>query len=908
MPIAAGTPIDPDAAAMQHRDMASTPIAQNPDIRYLGRVLGDVIRAQGGEALFRRIEYIRSTSVDRARGIADAAGIDPGLGALSLDDTLAFTRGFMLFSMLANLAEDRQGIAAEPGADMSQAIARLDEEGIGRDAVMALLDSALIVPVLTAHPTEVRRKSIIDHRNRIAELMLLKDAGRTETDEGDLVDAAIYRQVALLWQTRPLRRERLYVADEVETALAYLRDVFVPVLPALYARWQRVLGTRPPSFLRCGSWIGGDRDGNPFVNAESLRLALSRSAQAVVGHYLDSLHALGAELSISSELAEGTPGLDRLAEASGDTNAARADEPYRRAITGIYARLAATYRQLTGHPSPRAPARAAEAYPDPAAFRADLIEIAGAIGGGRGQGGSGALDRLIRAVETFGFHLATLDLRQNADVHERVVAELLKVAGVEPDYLALDEAGRVALLRRELASGRLLAIPYAEYSEETASELAIVQAAAEAHARYGPECITTYNISKAASVSDMLEVHVMLKEAGLYRPGDPPRAAIMAVPLFETIGDLENAPDVMAGWFALPEVAAIVAARGHQEVMVGYSDSNKDGGYLTSVWSLHQASRALAPVFAEAGAAMQLFHGRGGAVGRGGGSSFAAIRAQPPGTVSGRIRITEQGEVIAAKYGTMQSAAVNLEAMASATLLASIEPPQLNAQDYARYAAAMDGISSAAFHEYRDLVYGTEGFKTFFRQLTPIAEIADLKIGSRPASRTKSDRIEDLRAIPWVFSWSQARVMLPGWYGVGQALRGFGDQALLREMAEAWPFFRSTLANLEMVLAKSDMAIAGHYLALVEDQVAGRAIFDRIVAGWTATRDCLLGITRQTRLLEKSPALEQSIRLRLPYIEPLNFLQIELLKRHRAGEDDPRIREGIQLSINAVATALRNSG
>jgi phosphoenolpyruvate carboxylase len=902
--------VDPDAAAMQHRDMATTPITQNPDIRYLGRVLGDVIRAQGGEALFRRIEYIRSTSVDRARGIADADAIDPGLGALTLDDTLAFVRGFMMFSMLANLAEDRQGIAAEPGADMAQAIARLDEEGIGRDAVMALLDKALIVPVLTAHPTEVRRKSIIDHRNKIAELMLLKDAGRTETDAGDLVDAAIYRQVALLWQTRPLRREKLYVADEVETALAYLRDIFLPVLPALYARWQRVLGTRPPSFVRAGSWIGGDRDGNPFVNADSLRLALSKSGQAVVGYYLDSLHALGAELSISSELAETTPELDRLAEASGDTNAARADEPYRRAISGIYARLAATYRALTGRPAPRPAARDGEPYADPGAFRADLVEIAHAItqSGSGAQGGTGSLGRLIRAVETFGFHLATLDLRQNADVHERTVAELLKVAGVEADYLALDEAARVALLRRELASARPLSVPYADYSEETASELAIVHAAAEAHARYGPECITTYNISKAESVSDMLEVHVLLKESGLYRPGDPPRAAIMAVPLFETIGDLQNAPDVMRNWFALPEVAAIVTARGHQEVMVGYSDSNKDGGYLTSVWSLHQASRALAPVFADAGAAMQLFHGRGGAVGRGGGSSFAAIRAQPPGTVAGRIRITEQGEVIAAKYGTPQSAAINLEAMASATLLASIEPPQLNAQDYARYAAAMDSISAVAFHEYRDLVYGSDGFKTFFRQFTPIAEIADLKIGSRPASRTKSDRIEDLRAIPWVFSWSQARVMLPGWYGVGQALRGFGDAALLREMADAWPFFKSTLANLEMVLAKSDMAIAGHYLALVEDQAAGREIFDRIVAGWTTTRDCLLQITRQTRLLEKSPALEQSIRLRLPYIEPLNYLQIELLKRHRAGEDDPRIREGIQLSINAVATALRNSG
>jgi len=351
----------------------------------------------------------------------------------------------------------------------------------------------------------------------------------------------------------------------------------------------------------------------------------------------------------------------------------------------------------------------------------------------------------------------------------------------------------------------------------------------------------------------------------------------------------------------------MTVARGHQEVMVGYSDSNKDGGYITSVWSLHQASSALKPVFAEAGAAMQLFHGRGGAVGRGGGSSFAAILAQPPGTVQGRIRITEQGEVIAAKYGTRESAMANLEAMASATLLASLEEAALNEGDATRFYAAMDGISERAFTAYRGLVYETEGFRTFFRQVTPIAEIADLKIGSRPASRKRSDRIEDLRAIPWVFSWAQARVMLPGWYGVGQGLKGC-DIGLMREMLEAWPFFQSTLANLEMVLAKSDMDIAERYVALVEDQDLGKAIFGRIRDGWQETHDCLLSITRQTRLLQKNPALDQSIRLRLPYIEPLNLLQIELLKRHRAGEDDPRVREGIQLSINAIATALRNSG
>ncbi|WP_156680114.1 phosphoenolpyruvate carboxylase [Sphingomonas profundi] len=893
--------------------MSKSPIAQNPDIRYLGRQLGDVIRAYGGEALFRRIEYIRSTSVDRHRGIVAADAIDPGLEALTLDDTLAFVRGFMLFSMLANLAEDRQGVATEPGADLAAAVARLGKEGVGRDQVIALLERALVVPVLTAHPTEVRRKSMIDHRNHIAALMALKDQGHDETPDGEMVDDSIRRQIALLWQTRPLRRERLYVADEIETALAYMRDIFLPVIPALHGRWKRALGTRAPSFLRLGNWIGGDRDGNPNVNADTLRYALRRQSEVLLGHYLEMLHGLGAELSISTELSEVTPEVMALAEASHDPSAARRDEPYRRALSGMYARLAANYEAIAGRKPARPGAVAAEPYPGPEALRADLVEIGHAVkkGGGGALANGGAIGRLIRAVDTFGFHLATLDLRQNADVHERVVAELLKVAGVAPDYLSLDEEARVALLRASLADGRLLSIPYADYSDETTSEMAIVRAAAEAHARYGPQSITTYNISKAESVSDLLEVHVMLKEAGLFRPGTgdgAPTAAIMVVPLFETIGDLENAPKVMTDWFALPEGAAITRTRGHQEVMVGYSDSNKDGGYLTSVWSLHRASRALAPVFAKAGVAMQLFHGRGGAVGRGGGSSFAAIRAQPPGTVAGRIRITEQGEVIAAKYGTRESAIANLEAMASATLLASLEAPSLPQADFERYSVAMDAISQAAFTAYRDLVYGTEGFRTFFRQMTPIAEIATLKIGSRPASRTKSDRIEDLRAIPWVFSWAQARVMLPGWYGVGQALKGFADQALLREMLDAWPFLQATLANLEMVLAKSDMGIASHYVPLVEDQAMAQATFGRIRDGWQTTRDCLLSITRQTRLLEKSPSLDNSIRLRLPYIEPLNHLQIELLKRHRAGEEDERIREGIQLSINAIATALRNSG
>lgn len=890
--------------------IAPPAVSQNADVRFFGKLLGDVIRTYGGESLFQRIESIRAASVDRFRGIANPRTLTGGLETLSLDETVAFVRSFMLFSMLANLAEDRQGGVVSREDTMAAALGILHSQGLETEQVVAQLNRTLIAPVLTAHPTEVMRKSMLDHRNRISELMRLRDAGRKETPEGELIESAITRQIALLWQTRALRRERLYVTDEVDTALAYLKSIFLPVIPSLYTRWERLLGERPRSFLRLGSWIGGDRDGNPHVTGDSLRLALGRAAQTLLADYLDQVNALGAELSISRELAEISDELAALADRSGDITAARADEPYRRAITGIYARLAATYQQLTRRVPPRPASVTGEAYGGADEFLTDLhvLEQSLQVNSKAGLGSGGTLARLIRAVETFGFYLATLDLRQNADVHARVVGELLAVAGVSTDYHLLDETARVALLRRELASERLLASPYSNYSAETASELAIVRATAEAHALYGAQCVGTYIVSKCESVSDLLEVYILLKEAGLYRVQGSPRSPIMAVPLFETISDLKASPQVMTAWLALSEVAEITRTHGFQEVMVGYSDSNKDGGYLTSVWSLHQATASLAHVFEGSGTPMQVFHGRGGAVGRGGGSSFDAIRAQPSGTVNGRIRITEQGEIIAAKYGTRESAAANLESLAAATLLASLEIPSLSVEDQRRFAEAMSALSEGAYRAYRALVYETEGFSGFYRQMTPLAEISKLKIGSRPASRTQSDRIEDLRAIPWVFSWAQARVMLPGWYGVGQALQSFSDASLLREMLESWPFFRATMDNLEMVLSKSDMGIAAGYAGLVQDTTLRDALFGRIRDNWMRTLDSLLAITQQSRLLEKHPSLDASIRLRLPYIEPLNLLQIELLKRHRAGEKDHRVREGIQLSINAIATALRNSG
>ncbi|KAB7648982.1 phosphoenolpyruvate carboxylase [Polymorphobacter fuscus] len=881
------------------------PADDRADVRYLGRLLGDVIREQDGEAVFDAIEGVRQASVNahRAPDAAATAALSARLGSLDLGDTLRFVRGFLLFSLLANLAEDRSETGST--ASLASAIDSLAAAGVDRDAVVALLQGALIVPVLTAHPTEVRRKSMIDREASIAALMAQCRAGRRDP----AAEAELVRQITILWQTRPLRAVKPVVLDEIQSALSYLGGSFLPVLPRLHARWEALTGTGLPPFLRPGSWIGGDRDGNPNVNAATLEAALSAQARVVIGHYLAELNAIGAELSMSSAMVVVTPELAALAEASGDTAASRADEPYRRALFGLYARTAASYRVIAGQAPPLASLVPGAPYDRAADLLADLRTVAASLAahGGTVMVG-GRLDALIRAVEIFGFHLATLDLRQNADVHARVVAELLRIAGVTDDYEALDEEARIALLGAELASPRLLFNSYADYGAETLGEMAILRATAAAHARFGPEVIRAYIVSKTSGVSNLLEVYLLLKEVGVYIPGDPPSCAIMAVPLFETIEDLQAAPDVMARFLDRPKAAALAAVRGYQEVMIGYSDSNKDGGYLTSNWSLHEGALALAAVFSDRNLRMQLFHGRGGAVGRGGGPAFDAIRAQPQGTVKGRIRITEQGEVIASKYGTPAVAETSLETMAAATLLASLEPPRLSTVDFTRFRAAMASISAAAYRSYRGLVYETPGFNAFFRAATPITEIAELKIGSRPASRTRSDRIEDLRAIPWVFSWAQARIMLPGWYGTGDALAGFEDKGLLAEMVDAWPFLGATLSNLEMVLAKSNMDIARRYAGLVPDTALRKSVFGGIEGGWNRTRDTLLQLTGQTELLDRHPALGRSVRMRLPYIDPLNELQIDLIRRRRAGEDDPRIAEGIHLTINGIAAGLRNSG
>ena len=722
-----------------------------------------------------------------------------------------------------------------------------------RERAAALLDKALIVPVLTAHPTEVMRKSMIDHRNRIAELMRHRDLGRSETPDGDLIEQAIVRQIALLWQTRPLRRERLYVADEVEIALTYLRDIFLPVLPTLYARWERALRIGHAAF--CGSAAGSAAIATAIrmSTADSLQLALGRARRRCSTRYLDQLHALGAELSISTELAT-TTGERRAAG-----RAQRRCQSGRDATSRIAAPSPAFMHDspppietLIGH----APARTCLRH------RASRIATRRGTARRSGRDRAFAARRRCRPARDRrragpadprrrDLRLSSRDARPAPELPtctQRVVADLLKVAGVEADYQQLDEAARVALLRRELASERLLASPFAHYADETRSELAIVRAARRRMRTLRPACdhdLHHFQVrervghargQRAAQGSRPVSARAIRRRRRSWSCRCSKRSAIW-----------RTRRDVMRAWLALPEVqAAARACAGYQEVMVGYSDSNKDGGYLTSVWSLNQATRALAQVFEEAHTTMQIFHGRGGAVGRGGGSSFAAIRAQPTGTVQGRIRITEQGEVIAAKYGTRESAAANLEAITrrpcwhrSSRQRRRLRKRRASRRRWMRFPRTPSAPIAA-------LVYETEGFKTFFRQMTPLLEIAELKIGSRPASRTKSDRIEDLRAIPWVFSWAQARVMLPGWYGVGQALQVVSGSGLLREMAAGWPFFQSHARQSGDGAREVGHGDRARYATLVQDRaIWRRASSSRIRDGWTATHDCLLEHHRQ---------------------------------------------------------------
>lgn len=903
------------------------------DIRLLGALLGEIIAEQQGLPVFAAIEEVRQLSVQYRRfdDKTARAKLEARLEALSQDETISLIRSFSIFSMLSNIAEDchlirrnrQHELAGMPAreASLDYTIPELQRVGVNRDAVLARLKQTESVPVLTAHPTEVQRKSVLDAQQSIIALIRHRDEIQLTLEEANAWRDELKAAVQRLFQTRLLRRNKLSVIDEVNNALAYFDSTFFAQVPQVYRKLQSLLNLPSTDnflpvnedplgkVLTVGSWIGGDRDGNPFVTAQVLDTTLKIQSRKVLEHYLAEVNCLIREFSVTDYFLKPNPPLTELANTSGEDSAHRMDETLRRACVAIRKRVEATLQQAAQGEC------TAQAYASPADFLADLNTLFSALNdNGMQRIAEGRLAQLARKVKVFGFSLMALDLRQNSDVFEEVIADLLKQSTLgKIDYLACGEAERVELLCAELRTPRLLFSESLQYSERTHSEMAIFRKAKLAHQILGATAIQNCIISKTASVSDLLELSVLLKEAHLLNVAKG-EIAVNVVPLFETIGDLQAAPDIMNRLFGIPEYRALVASRGHvQEVMLGYSDSNKDGGFVTSGWSLYQAEIGLVDVFAKHGIKIRLFHGRGGSVGRGGGSSYHAILGQPPGAVDGRIRLTEQGEVIAAKYGIESLGRRNLEVLVSANLMVS-EHTELTREVPAKYLELMAKLSEHAFNAYRDLVYNTDGFLEYFKQSTVISEIASLNIGSRPASRKANWTIEDLRAIPWVFSWAQSRVMLPGWYGFGTAVAALrnslteADLLELQAMAKQWPFFNTMLSTLNMVLAKADMAIASRYAAMVEDAALRDKVFGRIAAEHARAVEGLLWLTGQKELLADNPLLKRSIQARFPYVDPLNHVQVELLRRHRQGELDERVARGVHLAINGIATGLRNSG
>ncbi|MCV7057931.1 phosphoenolpyruvate carboxylase [Mycolicibacterium gilvum] len=937
MPSSPATPdqsLEPIGAVQRTQVGREATEPMREDIRLLGTILGDTVREQNGDEVFDLVERARVEAFRVRRSEIDRADMAKLFDDVDVHRAIPVIRAFTHFALLANVAEDihrerRRRIheaAGEPPQDsgLDATYLKLDDAGLDAGAVADALAGALVSPVITAHPTETRRRTVFDTQHRITELMRLRLHGHDTTPDGRDVEQELRRHILTLWQTALIRLSRLKIQDEIETGLRYYEAALFEVIPQVNAEVRAALQQRFPEaglleqpIVRPGSWIGGDRDGNPNVTAEVVRLATGSAAYTALAHYFAELTGLEQELSMSARLVHITDELAALADSCHEP--ARADEPYRRALRVVHARLTATAQRILD----RQPEHELDLGMEPYAAPGELLDDLDVIDASLRANGSAVLadDRLGRlreAVRVFGFHLSGLDMRQNSDVHEEVVAELLAWAGVHSDYTSLSEDDRVEVLAAELATRRPLTSPDADLSELARKELDIVTAAARAVHVFGPQAVPNYIISMCQSVSDMLEAAILLKEAGLLdASSEHPYAPVGIVPLFETIDDLQRGSSILEAALDLPLYRGLVSARGDsQEVMLGYSDSNKDGGYLAANWALYRAELELVESSRKTGIRLRLFHGRGGTVGRGGGPSYDAILAQPPGAVRGSLRITEQGEVIAAKYAEPRIAHRNLETLLAATLEATLLDMEGLGELAGSAYEVLDDLAARAQRAYAELVHDTPGFVDYFKASTPVSEIGALNIGSRPTSRKPTTSISDLRAIPWVLAWSQSRVMLPGWYGTGTAFEdyvGDGDDAearlqVLQDLYRRWPFFATVLSNMAQVLAKSDLGLAAHYSELVEDEELRRRVFDKIVDEHARTIRMHRLITGHEDLLADNPSLARSVFNRFPYLEPLNHLQVELLRRYRSGDEDELVQRGILLTMSGLATALRNSG
>ncbi|ELU66496.1 phosphoenolpyruvate carboxykinase [Streptococcus pneumoniae PNI0006] len=881
------------------------------EVLILTELLEDITKNMLAPETFEKIIQLKELSTQE-----DYQGLNRLVTSLSNDEMVYISRYFSILPLLINISEDvdlayeinhQNNIDQDYLGKLSTTIKLVAE----KENAVEILEHLNVVPVLTAHPTQVQRKSMLDLTNHIHSLLRKYRDVKLGLINKDKWYNDLRRYIEIIMQTDMIREKKLKVTNEITNAMEYYNSSFLKAVPHLTTEYKRLaqahgLNLKQAKPITMGMWIGGDRDGNPFVTAKTLKQSALTQCEVIMNYYDKKIYKLYREFSLSTSIVNVSKQVREMARQSKDNSIYREKELYRRALFDIQSKIQATKTYLIEDEE------VGTRYETANDFYKDLIAIRDSLLENKGESLiSGDFVELLQAVEIFGFYLASIDMRQDSSVYEACVAELLKSAGIHSRYSELSEEEKCDLLLKELEEDpRILSATHAEKSELLAKELAIFKTARVLKDKLGDDVIRQTIISHATNLSDMLELAILLKEVGLV---DTERARVQIVPLFETIEDLDHSEETMRKYLSLSLAKKWIDSRNnYQEIMLGYSDSNKDGGYLSSCWTLYKAQQQLTAIGDEFGVKVTFFHGRGGTVGRGGGPTYEAITSQPLKSIKDRIRLTEQGEVIGNKYGNKDAAYYNLEMLVSAAINRMITQKKSDTNTPNRYEAIMDQVVDRSYDIYRDLVFGNEHFYDYFFESSPIKAISSFNIGSRPAARKTITEIGGLRAIPWVFSWSQSRVMFPGWYGVGSSFKEFINKnpeniAILRDMYQNWPFFQSLLSNVDMVLSKSNMNIAFEYAKLCEDEQV-KAIYEIILNEWQVTKNVILAIEGHDELLADNPYLKASLDYRMPYFNILNYIQLELIKRQRRGELSSDQERLIHITINGIATGLRNSG
>ena len=881
------------------------------EVAILTTLLAETTKKMIGEEEFTLIEDLTNLSVQK-----DYRQLEEKIAGISNEKMEVISRYFSVLPLLINISEDvdlayQVNYLNNTNQDYVGKLSDTIDQVAASSQAREILQNLNVVPVLTAHPTQVQRKTMLGLTQQIHVLLRKHRDVKLGLINKEKWYDDLRRHIELIMQTDMIREKKLKVRNEITNVTEYYDRSLITAISNLVNEYKTLAAKKgiqlnQPTPITMGMWIGGDRDGNPYVTADTLKISATTQGEVIFNYYIKKIQELYFAFSISTAQAQVSEEVVLMAEASKDQSVFREKELYRKAFSYIEERLRNTLAYVVEDQDiqPR--------YNRVSEFQNDLQKIQNSLLQNHGEALlKGDFNELVQATEIFGFYLASIDMRQDSSVLEACVAELLKSANIEEDYSALDEEAKIAVLLKELEEDpRILSATNVEKSETLTKELAIFKMARKLKDKMGEEIIKQHIISHSESVSDLLELAIMLKEVGLI---DRHSARVQIVPLFETIEDLDKSEPIMRQYLTMPIVKRWLASKkNYQEIMLGYSDSNKDGGYLASGWTLYKAQNELKDLGEELGVKITFFHGRGGTVGRGGGSSYDAITSQPFDSIKDRIRVTEQGEVIGNKYGNKDAAYYNLEMLISSTLGRMVTQRVTDTNLLAEFRQLMDGIAEKSYHFYRQLVFDHPGFYDYFFAASPIKEVSSLNIGSRPAARKTITEIGGLRAIPWVFSWSQNRVMLPGWYGVGSSFKDFIDQALgnlkiLQQMYQTWPFFHSLLSNVDMVLSKSNMYIAHQYAQLCET-AESKEVYDLLLKEWKLTKEVILAIEEQEELLADNPYLRSSLDYRLPYFNVLNYVQIELIKRLRSGKHSENTEKLIHITINGIATGLRNSG